>query len=135
MNKIVLMAGATLLAAYALISYRSGSHTCYQDMSATELHDQLSAAGDGALLLDVRTPAEFNAGHVAGARLLPLSELARDPSQLEAHEGQPLYVICRSGNRSAQASRLLCQEGCEEVFNISGGMNSWSRAGFPVVRE
>ena len=134
MNKTSVMAGAALLATIALFAYRNTAPSCYEDVSATAFHDQLAAAGDPVIVLDVRTAAEFNAGHVAGARLLPLAELERDPSQLEV-SGERVYVICRSGNRSAQASRVLCQEGCEGVFNVSGGLTSWARAGYPVVRE
>lgn len=52
----------------------------------------------------------------------------------EVPKDRPVYVICRSGNRSAQASAQLVKAGYRQVFNVDGGMNAWTTAGYPVKR-
>jgi len=79
-------------------------------------------SGD-AVLLDVRTAEEYAAGHVPGVQLIPLQELERRLD--EVPRDKPVLVICRSGNRSAQAVKLLRDKGFANVRNFSGGMNVW----------
>ncbi|MDT9002059.1 MBL fold metallo-hydrolase [Paucibacter sp. APW11] len=83
-------------------------------------------------LLDVREPAEFEAGlgHIHGARLLPLAELSARLAELDA--SQPVVAICRSGARSAQATVLLQKAGFKQLANLAGGMLRWHAAGLPV---
>ncbi|MEZ4518018.1 MAG: rhodanese-like domain-containing protein [Chloroflexota bacterium] len=80
-------------------------------------------------LLDVREPYEFKDGHIPGARLVPLGDLARRMSDLP--KDREILVICRSGNRSGRATKQLTQAGLNAV-NLSGGMIGWQRAGFPI---
>lgn len=82
-------------------------------------------------LLDVREPYEFQDGHIAGAKLLPLGELGRRMGELP--RDREILVICRSGNRSGSATRQLAQAGYNAT-NLRGGMNGWQRAGYPVKR-
>ncbi|CAM5582536.1 rhodanese-like domain-containing protein [Streptomyces aurantiogriseus] len=91
-------------------------------------------AGDEAMLLDVREPYEWQAGHAPRAIHVPLSALeAGAPLPAEAR-GRPLIVICRSGNRSRQAAELLVGRGVAAV-DVIGGMEEWLRAGLPVVDQ
>jgi rhodanese-related sulfurtransferase len=86
----------------------------------------------GALLVDVRNPDEWQAGHAPQATLIPLGAL---PDRLaEVPRDRDVLLICRSGNRSGQAQRLLLQHGFTRVLNVSGGMNAWTNAGLPVQR-
>jgi len=84
------------------------------------------------VVLDVREPHEFAEGHVPGAILLPLSSLEQRID--EVPEGDPIYVICRSGNRSQEASEILVENGVKNVVNVDGGMLAWQAAGYPVER-
>lgn len=86
-------------------------------------------------VLDVREAAEFGdaLGHIAGARLLPLSALAEQLGSLPA--GTPIVTVCRSGTRSAQASVLLGKAGHTEVANLAGGLLRWRAEGLPVEGE
>lgn len=87
-------------------------------------------------LIDVRMPTEFREVHAECARNEPLESL--DPGQVMAgRNGQadkPLYVICRSGNRSAQACKKFIDAGFENVVNVEGGTMAWDKAGLPVIR-
>ncbi|MBK3645416.1 MULTISPECIES: rhodanese-like domain-containing protein [Streptomyces] len=91
--------------------------------------------GDGgadAVLLDVREPYEWQAGHAPGAVHLSLSALAAGAGLPARAQARPLVVICRSGNRSRQAAELLVARGAQAV-DVVGGMRDWAAAGLPVV--
>jgi len=85
---------------------------------------------EGAFLLDVRTPLEWDEAHVSGATLIPLDQLETRLSELP--RDRKIVVMCRSGNRSATARDLLKQAGFEQVTSMAGGINQWRAAGFPV---
>ncbi len=82
-----------------------------------------------AVLLDVREPHEWRAGHAERARHIPLGVLPQRMGELPAN--RPVIAVCRSGMRSARAATILAREGYE-VFNLSGGMAAWVRAGLPL---
>lgn len=89
-------------------------------------------SGAGAVLLDVREPYEWQAGHAPGAVHLALSALSAGAGLPAEAQARPLVVICRSGNRSRQAAELLAARGAEAV-DVIGGMRDWAEAGLPVV--
>jgi rhodanese-related sulfurtransferase len=94
----------------------------------------LRQQGQAADLLDVRTPAEYQAVHAEGARLVPLQTLTYDAAIAERPApAEPLYVICKSGGRSLQACTKLAAGGLNAV-NVAGGTDAWVAAGLPVVR-
>jgi rhodanese-related sulfurtransferase len=87
---------------------------------------------DGAVLIDVREPHEFRAGHARGARLIPLHQL---PANLEAlPRSAPIYLICATGNRSRTAAAFLQTNGFAKPINVRGGTAAWRRAGLPIER-
>jgi len=83
----------------------------------------------GATVIDVREAREYRPGHVPGARNVPLSLLP--VLAPEVPRDRPVYVICQSGGRSAQATALLRGVGVEAV-NVAGGTGAWMAAGRPV---
>lgn len=83
-------------------------------------------------LLDVREADEWAAGHAPGARHLPMSELTARLHELP--DDDPLYVVCRSGGRSARVVAYLANQGYPAV-NVGGGMLSWAGQGRAVVTE
>ncbi len=96
-----------------------------------DVHNFIAAHADGAHVLDVREPHEYVAGHVPGARLVPLGTVADAAHDLPI--GQPIYVICQSGNRSRVAAQHLARVG-HDARSVIGGTSSWIGAGRPVVR-
>lgn len=96
-----------------------------------DVHTFAAAHADGALVIDVREPFEYVAGHVPGARLMPLQVVPQRARELPV--GQPVYVICASGNRSLTAASWLAQMGLD-ALSVAGGTSGWERAGHPVVR-
>ncbi|MGN9759955.1 MBL fold metallo-hydrolase [Streptomyces sp. SD31] len=92
-------------------------------------------AGSDAVLLDVREPDEWAAGHAPGAVLAPLSSLTAGGPLPKAAQGRPIIAICRSGKRSREAAALLTARGGTDVVDVIGGMRAWAEAGLPVVAE
>lgn len=91
------------------------------------VHD-LAALGAGARIVDVRELNEWELGHIGHAVLVPLATI---PEQLGVFDGDPTYVVCRSGARSANACRFLEEQGIAAV-NVAGGMLAWADAGLDV---
>ncbi len=83
-----------------------------------------------AMVLDVREPAEYAAGHVPGAMSIPQADLAVRLDELP--RGHDLLVVCEGGTRSARAARFLKQVGFPNVTNLVGGTSAWRRAGLPT---
>jgi phage shock protein E len=77
---------------------------------------------DGALLVDVRTPSEYDAGHIPGAILAPVDSIASDADDWD--RDTPLVVYCATGARSGDASRVLSQMGFD-VFDLTAGLVAW----------
>jgi len=82
--------------------------------------------GKNVQLVDVRTPAEYNAGHIDNAVNFDLSRQKTFMDQINSlDKDQPVYVYCAVGARSAQAARILKREGFTKVFDYSGGYVDW----------
>lgn len=84
---------------------------------------------DGAVMLDVREPVEWRAGHAVRARHIPLGQLAARLAEVPAD--RPVITVCRSGARSRQAAALLAREG-RQVHNLTGGLRAWEDAGMAL---
>jgi len=101
------------------------------DVQHTMQHWQ---AGDKSpvpfMLLDVRTPEEYAEGHIKGAVLIPVQDLAQRIS--EVPKDKQVYVYCRSGVRSVRASNILVNAGYTRIENVQGGFMAWKDAGYPV---
>ncbi len=109
----LLVVAAVLVVAYFM--FMKGG-----DVSSAEAHQLVQA---GARLVDVRTPGEFAAGHIAGAVNIPVQQLDTRMTELEPKE-TAIVVYCRSGHRSGNASRLLKSAGFNAVHDL-GSMSRW----------
>lgn len=87
-----------------------------------------------AVLIDVCEPAEFAAGHVAGARNVPLASLEGHKS-LPSNKSLPVLVVCQSGARAARAAAQLRKLGYEKAQPLAGGLNAWREANLPVEKS
>lgn len=101
----------------------------YKNVSVGDLK---AASEANYVILDVRRPDEYAAGHVPGARLLPVDEVAS--REVELSKDTTYYVICHSGNRSKVASETLAKAGFKDIRNVEGGIQAWEAAGYPVER-
>jgi rhodanese-related sulfurtransferase len=102
-------------------------------LAAVDVKQGAAMQSSGALLLDVREAEEYMQGHVPGSTLIPLGQLERRLQEINGYKGKPVALICRSGNRSAQAQKLLEKAGFSATVNVEGGMIAWQKAGLPVI--
>jgi rhodanese-related sulfurtransferase len=89
---------------------------------------------EDALVLDVREPGEFGAGHVLGAKSLPLARLEALPGDIARRKEKPVIVYCDGGERSTKALSALRKQGFTRIANLSGGLKAWQQAGLPVEK-
>jgi phage shock protein E len=94
--------------------------------------DLIAAAPPGLVVLDVRTPDEFAAGHLAGAVNLDFYGATFGDDLAALDTGAPYVLYCRRGNRSADAREMMRSLGFLEVHEIAGGIDAWVAAGLPV---
>jgi rhodanese-related sulfurtransferase len=129
----VIGAATAIVATLLVTTFGQASGEPLTTISVQQLHDD-NSNGD-IVLLDVREPWEYEQGHVENAVLMPLiygtAQLAVDAG---LNKDEPVYVFCRSGNRSMQASRALVDAGFTDVRNVDGGVIAWTEAGLPLVR-
>jgi len=99
-------------------------------MREVDIDQFAQAHAEGATVVDVREANEYVGGHVAGAELIPMGYL---PSQMARFsKDDPIYLICRSGNRSLAMADLLINAGYD-ARSVAGGTVAWQRSGRPVV--
>lgn len=87
-----------------------------------------------AVLIDIREPAEHATGVAAGARLLPMRQLAQRLDEIPVNPDQPVLLICNTQNRSSATLRMLRERGYGHVRYVNGGMSVWARRGWPLVK-
>jgi rhodanese-related sulfurtransferase len=93
---------------------------------------QRKVAAREAVMVDVREPGEWQAGHVADARHIPLGELAARLDELP--RDQELLLFCRSGVRSDRATQFLRSQGYTQARNVTGGIIAWAQHGLPLTQ-
>jgi rhodanese-related sulfurtransferase len=99
-------------------------------LSVAEANSRLQSQ-QPPVLIDVREPGEFQSGHIAGAKLIPLGKLGNSLNKLP--KDRDILVVCQSGNRSSSGTRLLLEAGYQAI-NLTGGMFGWARAGLPIKK-
>lgn len=87
---------------------------------------------DKAVVIDVCSPAEYAAGHVVGARNVPLDELAQRLPQVVKNKATPLVLVCASGVRSRRAAAIAKKLGYDKAVSLAGGLAAWRAASLPV---
>ena len=87
-----------------------------------------------AVMIDVREPAEFSAGHVPNSKNIPLAQFDKRIGELEKLKNRPAVVLCQTGGRSHAATALLKKAGFAEVVVLAGGINAWQQANMPVEK-
>ncbi|MGD0806992.1 MAG: rhodanese-like domain-containing protein [Anaerolineales bacterium] len=123
----VALIGAIILGAVLLIGKGSSSSS---QISVAQALDKFHS---GAFILDVRTSEEWNQGHIPGSILIPLDQL---PGRLsEVPRDRDMVVVCRTGVRSAQGLQILQQAGFTRAASMTGGMDAWQAAGYPVESQ
>ncbi|MDO6486567.1 rhodanese-like domain-containing protein [Colwellia sp. 6_MG-2023] len=102
-------------------------------ISQQSLLAALNSPQNSIVLLDVRTEAEYNAGHVAGAINISHDTIEENLAQLAQHKNSNIVIYCRSGRRTAIAIDVLAKNGFSNLQHLTGDMNGWLEAKLPVV--
>ncbi len=102
----------------------------FRRLSVDEAKELIDA--DRVCVIDVREPAEYKGGHIAGARLVPLQQLLRQPQEHLASDN--LIFVCAVGERSAVACEMAAALGFGHVYNMEGGMKAWVARGYAVEK-
>jgi len=87
-----------------------------------------------ALLIDVRDPAEFAAGHIPHARNVPAAEVGTRLKEFEKHKAKPIIVHCRNGQRSGAATNAFRKAGFTEAVKLRDGLTAWEQANLPIQK-
>jgi len=107
-----------------------------KDITVKEAHQMIrdNSGNENFIILDTRTPAEFNQGHIENSAILDY----RDPAfkqELEKLDRNKKYLVyCRSGNRSGKTLNMMKKLGFKEAYNMKGGILAWSKAGYELIK-
>ena len=89
---------------------------------------------EDATVVDVRDPGEYGAGHILGAKNVPLARIEDGANDLAKRKEKPVIVYCDTGNRGSKAIAALKKQGFARVSNLNGGIGAWQQAGLPVEK-
>ena len=98
--------------------------------TVSELNESISKMDHDLVLLDVRTQAEYDSGHILNAINISHDEILEDPELLAEYKDSQMVVFCRSGVRAGKVIQLLESIGFEDIIDIDGDMLAWSEAGY-----
>lgn len=111
------------------------SITAYSaDVSNISQQELLEVNTNNVVIVDVRTPEEFQQGHVPNAINVPLSDIIDNPAILTSSKEKPIVLYCRSGYRAGKAAEALLKEGHQNLRHLEGDMQGWLKAGLSVEK-
>ncbi len=102
------------------------------DVEAQEMKSLIES--QPGIILDVRTPGEVSQGFIEGAKNIDITQGNFIEKASEMDKNTPVYVYCKLGGRSANASEQLAKAGYTKVYNMMGGFEAWKAAGYPVAK-
>ena len=127
-----LLVGATVLALVVVLTYEARvRNTAFSSISSQDL---IRLMNQGALVLDIRKPEEFAAGHVNGARHLASDQILTAGESFKRFKDKPVVVYCDSGSLAAAAVRQLSAQGFTKAFTLRGGFAGWRAENLPVAK-
>ncbi len=130
-NHPFLIAAAAILAVLAIvIEIRERA----KGSSLISPADAVRLTNSGALVLDVRDAAEYEAGHIIDARHVPAKEIADRADSLKKYKEKPVIVCCENGFASANAVKTLKSQGFNKVATLRGGLRTWRQDNLPLVK-
>jgi len=109
--------------------------TRQQDFAAISPQEAIRQMNQGALVLDLRKPEEFAAGHINGARRMDSAEILKAGETLKKHKEKPVLVYCESGSLGASAARILAGQGFTKAVNLRGGLAGWRAESLPLAKD
>jgi len=117
---------AVLVLLWLVLRMRSGGGKGIENITPGEVESRLKSEPQKLHIIDVREPYEYSSGHISRAVNIPLGSIRNRFD--EVPKDRDIVFVCRSGNRSMQAARLAKSAGLAPIYNMKGGMMSWSGA-------
>lgn len=127
----VLWSALGLVAVLLIVNEMSGAITGEKRLSPLEAVRLINDRA--ALVLDVRTPADYKRGHILNALNVPQAKLGERLNELGKDRARPIVVYCALGGVAAQATHQIKKAGFSEVYPLQGGLNNWLGASLPVT--
>jgi rhodanese-related sulfurtransferase len=127
-----LTAGAAVLALIVVVTFESRLRSLAQ--AAISAQDLIRLMNQGALVLDIRKPELFAAGHINGAKQLDSDQILTAGDTFRRFKEKPIVVYCESGSLAAAAVRQLIQQGFTKAFTLRGGFAAWRAENLPVTK-
>jgi phage shock protein E len=131
MKKAVALAVAAI-ASVGLLTGCSSSNEATKKVDPVEFSEVI--AQPGVIILDVRTPEEFNAGHIENAININVADSNFSSEVSKLDKNATVAVYCRSANRSGVATKEMAELGFTDMYDMQGGIIDWEAAGGPVVQ-
>ncbi|MFN3315435.1 MAG: rhodanese-like domain-containing protein, partial [Raineya sp.] len=98
----------------------------FQNLNVNEFEQGMTQSD--AIIIDVRTPMEYNEGHIKNSKLIDISNRDFEEQIEKLDKSKAYYVYCRSGGRSSNASQIMVEKGFTKVYNLQGGIIAWAGA-------
>jgi rhodanese-related sulfurtransferase len=132
-ENIWLVLAAVVSGGYVIWPFISRSTSGLREIGAMEAVQMINRKD--AVVLDVREQGEFDSGHIAGSRHIPVGALEKSADNLKKSASKPVVVVCASGARSRGACATLKKLGFEDVYLLAGGLGAWRQASLPVEKS
>lgn len=123
------LVGLTLALVYTEISRLFSGYKAVNPAAVTTLINR-----ENALLVDVSSLADFEKGHIVGAKQVAISQFDPESKLLAKVKDLPVVMVCRSGTTSADAAKRLVKAGFQKVYWLDGGTSAWQQADLPLVK-
>lgn len=131
-NHPYLVSAAALMLVVVIVSEMRAR---IQAFAAVAPSEAIRLMNQGAVIVDVRDRAQYEAGHIGEARNIAATELAASAEQLKKYRDKPVIICCDSGMQAGPAARELSKQGFAKVVNLRGGLAAWRQENLPLVRS
>ena len=119
---------------FLIVSFAFSCGKSSVDKSSLVSPQELSEVQDEIVLIDVRTPQEYQQGHIENSMNINIAGDSFKEEVQKLDRSQPIYVYCKVGGRSAKAASMLKEMGFEEVYDLEGGIRNWESSGMEIVK-
>jgi len=134
MNRFRAIATLLVLITFLIFSTSCSAGGGYTNISPEQAKEMLASGDNDLLLLDVRTKDEYRAGHIKGAKLIPIQVLSGMIDEIADYRDKVVIVYCAVGGRSSKASGLLQEKGFKTIYNMNGGIKKWGSLGYDIEK-
>lgn len=126
---VIMIVSGSLLAVRQLTLYRRSRNTL-SSIEATQLINCRNA-----VIIDVRSLADFEIGHLPFSKQINISEIREKITQIVKNKGASVLIVCQNGKQSQKVAHIATEAGYTEVYVLDGGIVSWQQSGMPIIRK